>query len=198
MRRLLILSPAALLLAACVHTAAVNPDPNHTHADFAVWLDGDRVDFSGDEFMSGLSDVEKEAEHPHVHLHEYLHLHDGNGNVVHRHKPGLTLTEFFTSIRIGFTDHCYTSGVPMEDGEFCSDNPWRLFVNGEERMPFSLDYAFTDLDRILITTASDPAEVQKELATMTDESCLYSKTCPERGEPPPESCISDPAIPCKE
>ena len=33
----------------------VNPDPNHTHADFAVFVDGAQLDFSGDEFMSGLS-----------------------------------------------------------------------------------------------------------------------------------------------
>ena len=35
-----------------------------------------------------------------------------------------------------------------------------------------------------------------ELQEMTDDACKYSKTCPWRGEPPAESCIADPAVPC--
>ena len=35
---------------------------------------------------------------------------------------------------------------------------------------------------------------QKE--EMTDDACLYSKTCPWRGEPPAENCIADPEVPC--
>lgn len=170
---------------------AQNPDPNHTHADFAVYVDGERFDFSADELMSGAS---TDAEHDDAH-HQYLHLHDGIGHVIHRHKPGLTLKEFFDSIQVGMEGNCYVSFAPLADGQICDDTPFRLFVNGEE-LPFTLDYAFSDLDQVLLTTAATDEEVQQQLKEMTDDACLYSKTCPQRGDPPAENCIADPDVPC--
>jgi hypothetical protein len=170
---------------------ATNPDPNHTHADFAVYVNGEKLDFSAEELMSGAS---TDTEHKDAH-HEYLHLHDNNGAVIHRHKPGLTIGEFFASLQVGFEEKCYVSFAPMADGQICDETPFRLFVNGEE-MPFSEDYAFSDLDQILITTADTDKEVQSQLKAMTDEACLYSRTCPQRGDPPVENCIADPNIPC--
>lgn len=190
-----------VLLSGCSllsRTPVANPDPNHTHADFAVWMDSKQMEFSGPEFMSGSSDVEEEGEHPHEHLHEYLHLHDGNGHVIHRHKPGLTLTAFFDSLKIGFSGACFTSGMPMQDGEVCGATPLRLFVNGVEKTPFSLDYAFQDLDHILITNAASDADVQSQIRVLTDDACRYSKTCPWKGEPPTEGCVADPEVPCRE
>lgn len=87
----------ALLLVSCTaQEPAVNPDPNHTHADFAVFVDGTRFDFSQDKYMS----TEEHPKHPH------LHMHDGNGNVMHRHKPGLTIADFFQSIKVTMTEKC--------------------------------------------------------------------------------------------
>ncbi len=183
-----------LLFVACgAPTVAVNPDPNHTHADFVVWIDGKKLDFSGEEFMSGSSD---ESDPDHTKHDKYLHLHDANGHVIHRHKPGLTLKEFFMTLKIGFSGSCYSSGVPGADGEICSKNPFRLYVNAVEKPFDDLSYVFADTDRILITTSIDEASVTDQLSQMTDDACLYSKTCPERGAPPAENCIADPTVPC--
>jgi hypothetical protein len=177
-----------------------NPDPNHTHTDFAVWIDGDRMDFSAPELMSEKEDDDSatadHAKHGHQH-HDYLHLHDGVGHVIHRHKPGLSIGEFFESIRISISGTCYASFTPLADGELCGSTPFRLFVNGSE-MPFTMDYVFEDLDQILITNAANDAEVARELSVMTDDACVYSERCPWRGEVPVENCIADPAIPCTE
>lgn len=181
------------LLPEKIHAPAVNPDPNHTHADFAVWIDGEQLDFSGPENMSGSSTDENHDNEKG--LRKYLHLHDNNGHVIHRHKPGLTVADFFDTLQVGFLEKCYVSFVPLADGVICSDHPFRLFVNGAEK-PFDPKFAFTDLDRILITTASMPEEVQKELDILTNDACLYSRTCPERGDPPTEGCIADPTVPC--
>jgi hypothetical protein len=197
MKRFLLLLPAVMLFASCDWMyddplrAEQNPDPNHTHADFAVYVDGERMDFSDEHLMSGVS---TETEHHDAH-HEYLHLHDGVGHVIHRHKPGLTLEEFFTSIQIGIEGNCYTSFEPMADGQICDETPFRLFVNGEEQV-FTMEYPFNDLDQILLTTASTDEEIAAQLKEMTDDSCLYSRTCPQRGDPPAENCIADPNIPC--
>lgn len=172
---------------------ATNPDPNHTHADFLVMLDGERIDFSAERFMAETPDVGERAESGA--LGQYLHLHDGIGHVIHRHKPGLTLQDFFDSIGVGFTANCLIDRDPEEGGTRCSDHSWRMFVNGRER-PFSLNFDFKDLDRILLTTAPDQADAEREWTALSDDACLYSRTCPERGDPPAENCIADPEVPC--
>lgn len=201
MKRFLPLSLFGVLLVGCSwwpREFVENPDPNHTHADFAVWVNGEKLNFSADELMSGGS-TEEEGEdgHGHAHLHPYLHLHDGVGHVIHRHKPGLTLKEFFDSLQVGFDEKCYGSFAPMADGFICGETLFRMFMNGKEQ-PFDLEYAFSDTDQILLTNTENDAEVTKELEGLTDDACLYSRTCPWRGEAPKEGCIADPAVPCIE
>jgi len=172
MKRFSLLFCLSILFFACERQYTENPDPNHTHADFAVWVDGEKVDFSGKEHMSGLED-------DHDHLHPYLHLHDHIDRIIHQHKPGLILRDFFDSL----------------DFTFQRDREWRMFVNGEE-MEFDLDYVFEDMDQIFLTTSSASAQVLYELEQMTDDACRYSQTCLWKGKPPAENCIADPAVPC--
>ncbi len=176
------------------HVPVPNADPNHTHADFAVWVNGAQLDFSAPELMSGSS---TDANHDNEEgLRKFLHLHDGIGFVVHRHKPGLTLKDFFDTLQVGFTDTCYASFAPLADGQECGETLFRMFVNGIEQKPFDLAYDFADGDKILITNAAADEDVQKQLKSMTDDACKYSKTCPWKGKPPAENCIADPTVPC--
>ncbi len=162
---------------------ALNPDPNHTHADFAVFVDGEKLDFSDEKYMSNEQ----------KHLSQYLHLHDGLGSVIHRHKPGLALGEFLSSLGLTMEKDCMT----LDSQQLCNDGKqrWKMVVNGGER---SLDpsYVFKDTDKILLTYGASDTLWENESQQVTDDACLYSKTCPERGEPPTENCIADPTVPC--
>lgn len=195
------------------HEPAKNPDPNHTHADFAVWIEGQKLDFSAPKYMTeeNMTDAQKaeqQKENPDVpdvfKAREYLHEHDGNGHVMHRHKPGLSIGDFFYSL--GFSDKksqgswCW-SPLHLGKPSTCSGTALHLYVNGAEvqtkdKNPMS--YVFADGDHILLTDATDPKEVQHELSQMTDDACLYSRTCPWRGPAPTENCIADPTVPCVE
>lgn len=175
-----------LLLSACSRQYEPNPDPNHTHADFAVWQDGKKVEFSDPKYMSGVSWDDASHDETDEYHHEYLHLHDEVGHVLHRHKPGLTLKEFFDSLEYTF-----------------AGNDWRLFVTNpldEEvvwtEIDFDLGYVFTDMDMVLLTESTEDAAVASQQEQMTDDACLYSRTCPWRGDPPAENCVADPAVPC--
>tara|TARA_Y100000310_G_scaffold119476_2_gene118241 strand:+ start:23379 stop:23939 length:561 start_codon:yes stop_codon:yes gene_type:complete len=179
MRRLLLSLVLVLLLAACERQYEPNPDPNHTHADFAVWVEGEKVEFSDAKYMSGVSWDEGSHDEADEYHHEHLHLHDEVGHVLHRHKPGLTLDAFFESL----------------DYSFGSQYTWRMFVTGDE-MGFDLGYVFKDMDQVLLTTSAGSAEVLNQIEQLTDDACLYSRTCPWRGDPPAENCIADPAVPC--
>lgn len=185
------------------HTPAKNPDPNHTHADFAVWVNGKQWDFTPAKYMTeesvAASITEEDETKPMTgtgadQLKKYLHLHDGNAHVIHRHKPGLTIGDFFTSIGFSLTDKC----MKTDTGEsYCPKDgkQWRMYVNGSE-IPYDGTYIFKDDDHILLTYGSDDAEIAHELSLMTDDACLYSKTCPWRGPAPTENCIADPNVPC--
>lgn len=163
---------------------AVNPDPNHTHADFAVFIDGNRIDFSQEKYMS----TDTDPRHP------YTHVHDGNGNVMHRHKPGITIGDFFSSLNISLSADCFV----LDTGErYCNDESKQLkmFVN-EQEVPVDPAYVFQDLDQILLTYGASDTEYYQQLRMLSNDACRYSQTCPERGSPPKENCVSDPTVPC--
>lgn len=116
----------------------------HIHANFTVYRNGSAVDFS----------KAKEA-------NEFIHVHDGKGDLLHIHKQGMTLGDFFTSLGVTFSDE-------------------KLFVNGKENRLF-MDYVPQDLDKILITDGP--------IVAVPDDACIYSLKCPARGTPPTEKCV---------
>lgn len=189
---------------------AENPDPTHTHADVAVWVLGQRLDFSDDRYMSGLSTDETTHDEDDERHDPYLHLHDGIGHVIHRHKDGLTLGAFFASIGMPMTETCLTldafqfAKIPAGrretyglTPELCDNGKfrWTMIVNDLHMTP-KPDYVFNDLDAILLSYGASDTAAAEEWKEMTDDACLYSKTCPGRGDPPAESCVADPNVPC--
>lgn len=214
MKRILLTIVAAIVIAgvgyaaydAMYETVAPNPDPNHTHADFAIWIDGEKMDFSGEQFMSEAYDPEMDQQIRVDPMRKYLHLHDGNGDVLHRHKPGLTFGEFLRSLGIEFSNEGLNlcMQIPGQDIA-CEDEAmhrsWVMIVNGVRQPFFDTEYLFNDLDKILVALPQegkdiDDLAIQNYWNKLTDDSCLYSQTCPERGEPPTENCIADPEVPC--
>lgn len=196
MKRFIPVVFAAIIIAGAAvysHRPAQNPDPNHNHADFAVWIDGKQWDFSADKYMSKEyvegQPLEREA-NP---LRQYLHLHDGVGTVLHRHKPGLGFGDFLQSEGFAFDGTCLTTDTGQK---YCNDGQktWKFYVNGKE-IPMQANYVFADTDQILLTYGAGD-DIQHELSSMTDIACKYSKTCPWRGAPPTENCIADPTVPC--
>lgn len=201
-----------------------NPDPNHTHADFAVWINGTQLDFSDARYMSAppaetaafdflvpTASAHGDEDDGHVVPgREYLHLHDGNGHVLHRHKPGLTIGNFFSSLGLAMTGRCFTlddflfaqldQAWAKDFGitkEICSNGKfrWTMIVNGQT-VPMNHNYVPNDMDKILLSYGASDTAPMEQYASITDEACRYSKTCPWKGAPPTENCIADPAVPC--
>jgi hypothetical protein len=173
--------------------ASLNPDPNHTHADFVVLIRNEQLDFSGNQFMSGTSADEHSHDEPSEYKHQHLHLHDNNGHVLHSHKPDLTFADFMQSLGALYAPPC----LALNNVSYCPTTAerWQMFINGAE-VPFDLNYAFKDLDKILISYASSPEVIQETIANFPDDACIYSLACPWRGKPPVEKCVADPEVPC--
>lgn len=160
----------------------------HIHADFKVFINNKPLDFSLEKYQSHTTGT----------IHDdFTHLHDGNGEVMHFHKEDITLGYFFKTLGIDFTKECFT----LDTGEkFCNTEDYllQLFVNGEPSTQLN-EYIPNDLDRILITyddLTQAESHIPQQIMSVTDRACIYSKTCPERGTPPVESCVA--GQPCVE
>ncbi len=97
-----------------------------------------------------------------IELDPSVHLHDGNGKVVHLHKAEIRLRDFFSSIKVTIPENV------------------EAYVNGK-RMEKILDYMPHDLDQIIIGSSN--------LSLISNDACIYSEKCPERGKAPTESCV---------
>ncbi len=150
----------------------------HIHADFKVYVNGEFINFSLDKYQS--DEYNKK--------HQYVHLHSGNGDVIHYHKDGITLGEFFKTLGMELRDNCFTDDL---NNSYCSNDEYELktFVNGEE-ITDSYNYIAKDLDRILIVHIRHDEDVSEILNNVTDKACIESALCPHRGEPSESGCVS--------
>lgn len=149
----------------------------HVHADFLMYINDERMDFTDDKYQSALNHI----------LHEDFHFHDNNDKVIHRHADGLTLADFISSIGYTLTDDCLTTDT---GAQYCKDEnkTLRLYVN-EVVVSDTRSYIPQEEDRILIYYGEpNNTKIPQYLSEISNDACIYSYTCPERGTPPPESC----------
>lgn len=120
--------------------------PPHYHANFAMYINGERVDFSGDNFMEDvagcwLSDL--------MFPKDRVHLHENNPDTIHVHAQGVSWGHFFANTGIVFNDRV----LSLEDGALVymtnEDNSISFLLNGE-----TVTNPFNDLikskDRLII------------------------------------------------
>jgi len=173
----------------------------HEHIDFAIYIQGKKVDLSLGKYQSDPLESKEDDGHNHKeigHTHDpYVHLHDNKGTIVHKHKEGVTLWYFLKTIGMELSKTCLT----VDTGEkYCTDtnNSLKFFVNGVRNQGID-DYELHDLDRVLISYGplSDGA-LQYQIKSIPDEACIYSQKCPQRGKAPPETCVGGTGVPCTE
>jgi hypothetical protein len=154
--------------------------PIHQHADFALYIRGQRFDFHQDRFVSKEgSDIGFSA-----------HIHDPRYSVVHVHLSGTTWDEFFRSLGFELVDPTVpgtkpeTTCLKVPGGEKLCNNDretFKFYLNGVKVDGVSfLD--IHDLDRMLISYGSETDEQvrQQQLPQVTDEACIPSELCKER------------------
>ena len=149
----------------------------HVHSDWKMIINGEHIRFTDEKYQS----INVHIKHKDIHLHDYEDL------VIHRHADGVTFVVFLNSIGYNLTDTCLTRDTGEE---FCNQNEKevRLIVNGEREMDIK-NYITQEADRILLYYGdiTDPA-LQDYVASVTDEACLFSGTCLERGYKTTSTC----------
>lgn len=91
-------------------------EPTHYHANFALFVDGERVDLSGDEYME---DVATCALGETVLPRSRAHLHNNDPDVAHVHHQGVTWGHLLANLGIGVgqTYIADKSGAVLTEGD---------------------------------------------------------------------------------
>ena len=150
--------------------------PVHVHADFAVYVNEQKIDFSQQRYQSSVGNEKSKV----------VHVHDGNGNIVHRHDEEVTFAQFLSSLNFTLTNDCLT----VNSGEqYCENDTTAvtLYVNSTP-VDDAVSYVPQEEDRILLAVAPKDEDTTTRLASVTNDACIPSGTCPERGTPPVETC----------
>ncbi len=176
----------------------------HEHADFALFIDGERFDFSEFRYMSVEPCTVPEislvptarahgSEFDETELDEAVHLHNNEGGTIHVHRPGVTYEDFFASLQMEFHDEAFEDA----DGnlyEVNAEKEFRFIVNGEE-VDTLASTEVRDLDRVLISYGDKNrpmATLMQEYGSITNNACINSESCSHREPATPESCSQEP------
>ena len=149
----------------------------HVHADFKVSLNGETLNFSQSKYQSTGFNT----------LHPEVHLHDNNGNVIHHHGENINFSTFFDSLNISLSNNCFT----IDENSYCTNETHELsFYINNNQVDTLANYVIDDLDQILILYDKKNINITRYLDLVTDEACIQSALCPERGAPSEGSCIT--------
>lgn len=137
----------------------------HSHADFALFLDGEEVTPLGTSYFV---------------RNAFVHVESGAGagTVIHMHATNVPLGFFFRSLGMNFNSECFRLDNGME---YCNEGgrTLKMFVKHEggeweENRQFHT-YVFQDLDKILITYGDETSEeIAVQQNSVTDFSIANS------------------------
>jgi len=152
----------------------------HEHADFALYIRGERFDFGKPEFIS----YENDEKSPNVHIHDPRHT------VVHIHREATTWDEFLLSLGFELKDSTMFAEVGKEtlalpSGEILqssSTESLKFIVNGV-RVDGIAGLQIAGLSRVLISYGDEnDEELIAQYLTVTDEACIPAGVCIARGD----------------
>lgn len=174
---------AALLLGAgvllgvlalgAVRLAFLPPEPvTHYHANWAVFVDGERLDLSGEKYMEDV--VRCKADPTRVDPEDRVHMHNGNPDVVHVHDGGATWGHLLANLGFGVGDDYLVTdrGERYAAGEGSS---LKFVLNGNV-VPSIRNQVIGSEDRLLVSYGSELAEevVRTQLPRVASNAGEYN------------------------
>lgn len=157
----------------------------HHHANWAIFLDGRRLDLTANRYMEDVFQCTMDPTHQRP--EDRVHMHESNHDVVHVHAAGVTWGHLLANLGFGVGDDY----LEIEDALYRTD--------GERSLKFVLDgspvrsirnVAIGDRDRLLISFGPESVDevVASQFPQVADDAARYNEL------PDPASC-SGPAEP---
>jgi len=145
---------ACLLLGALIMLAirliAYSPEHVHYHANFAVYINGQREQFKDPTYYEEVATCTAETMTP----AKRAHLHDNVNDTIHVHDHAVTWGQFFANLNWSFG----AGFIQSRDGVMYKDdgtNKLHLILNGQDYTNIDIsNYVIGDEDRLLISYGS--------------------------------------------
>ncbi|MDX1492755.1 MAG: hypothetical protein R3253_01680 [Longimicrobiales bacterium] len=149
-----------LLLAGFRYMTASPPPITHHHANWAVFVAGERLDLSADRFMEDVSACRTSPDA--IRPQDRIHLHDGNPDVVHVHHPASTWGQLLANLGMAAgPDYLFT---PDGAKHLAGGDSAVVFIRNGQRVYDLSNEPVRSLDRVAIAFgAQEPDEVMSDL-----------------------------------
>jgi hypothetical protein len=142
-----------IVLTAIRFIAYEEPAHTHYHANFAVFIDGNKIDFNKPQYMEEVSSCDVTT---HILPKQRVHLHNSIGDSIHVHQEGSTWNHLFNNIGWNLGDTFIQNDKNLIY-ETNSDKKLTFILNGKK-----VDSVFNLLikseDRLLINYGTESIE----------------------------------------
>ena len=127
------------------------PEATHFHANWAIYIHGERVDLSDRRYMEEVASCNTVGGE--VTPQSRVHMHEGNYDVVHIHHPGATWGHLAGNLEIGLGEGylILENGTRIFDGE---DGRFTYILNGRALTSVH-NQLISSEDRLLISYGSE-------------------------------------------
>jgi len=158
----------------------------HHHANWAIVVDGQRMDLSDDIYMEEISACTASDEG--ILPSQRIHMHENNADVVHVHHAGSTWGALMANLGMSLGDrHLFTA-----DGDRYVEGDGRrlVFILNGIRVPSVHNRVVSSEDRLLISFTDDPeGALAREYPQVADDAAEYNErmdpaSCAGHGELP--------------
>jgi hypothetical protein len=169
----------ALLLIGIRFALQEPPHAVHFHANWALMVDGQRVDLTAQRYMVDV--LQCTIDPSHQAPEDRVHMHEGNHDIVHVHASGVTWGHFLANLGFGVGDDY----LQLRDEMLRSDSTRTLkFVLNGNRVRSIRNLAVGDQDRLLISFGTETLEevVANQFPTVAQDAGEYNT------RPDPASC----------
>jgi hypothetical protein len=144
---------AFLVLGVVRYALMPQPEPVHFHANWALFVDGQRMDLSGREFMEDVAQCSVDPTHQRA--EDRVHMHENNHDVVHVHASGVTWGLLLANIGMWAGNNYLDVGSQLlQNGEA---GQLKFILNGTQ--VFSIrSLPIRSQDRLLISYGPETAD----------------------------------------
>lgn len=125
----------------------------HYHANWAVFIDGERLDLTANRYMEdiGSCSVDPTRQRP----EDRVHMHEANQDVVHVHASGVSWGHFLANLRFAVgDDFLVTDRARYDPGD---GRTLKFILNGQAIRSIA-NRAIGDEDRLLISFGAESEE----------------------------------------
>ena len=140
-----------LLLAGFRFLTVPPPAVTHHHANWAVFVDGQRLDLSAERFMEDVAACRTSPDA--IQPKDRIHLHDGNPDVVHVHHPASTWGQLLANLGMAAgPDYLFT---PDGVKHFAGEGRTVKFVRNGRLFGDLSNEPVRSLDRVVISIGTE-------------------------------------------